>query len=62
MATSSNEPPLQQRIEAAIKDFPFDNFGMDDVSFALEDDPEAQEWVPALARKILTTLGEPVTA
>lgn len=57
MATSSNEPPLQQRIEAAI----FDNFGMDDVSFALEDDPEAQEWVPALARKILTTLGEPVT-
>ncbi|MEH0627785.1 hypothetical protein [Streptomyces stelliscabiei] len=55
MATSS-EPALQQRIEAVIREFPFDNFGMDNVSFALEDDPEAQEWVPALARKILAAL------
>lgn len=61
MATSSNESPLQQRIEAVIRDFPFDNFGMDDVSFALEDDPEAQEWVPALARKILAALGGEAT-
>jgi len=40
----------------AIRTFPFDNFGMDDVSFALEDDPEAQEWVPALADAVLATL------
>lgn len=39
-----------------IRTFPFDNFGMDDVSFALEDDPEAQEWVPALADALLATL------
>jgi hypothetical protein len=44
----------------AIRTFPFDNFGMDDVSFALEDDPEAQEWVPALADAVLATL--PATA
>jgi hypothetical protein len=42
----------------AIRAFPFDNFGMDDVTFALEDDPEAQEWVPALADAILATLPE----
>jgi hypothetical protein len=40
----------------AIRTFRFDNFGMDDVSFALEDEPEAQEWVPALTDAILATL------
>jgi hypothetical protein len=29
---------------------------MDDVSFALEDDPEAQEWVPALADAVFSVL------
>jgi hypothetical protein len=43
-------------VAEAIRSFPFDNFGMDDVSFALEDDPEAQEWVPALADAVLATL------
>ncbi len=61
MATSSNEPPLQQRIEAIIKNFPFGNFGMDDVSLALEDDPEAQEWVPVLAKRVLAALNGEAT-
>lgn len=43
-------------VAEVIRIFPFDNFGMDDVSFALEDDPEAQEWVPALADAVLATL------
>jgi hypothetical protein len=43
-------------VAEAIRSFPFDNFGMDDVSFALEDDPEAQEWVPALADAVLSVL------
>jgi hypothetical protein len=42
-----------------IRSFPFDNFGMDDVSFALEDDPEAQDWVPALAAAVLAVLPAP---
>jgi hypothetical protein len=46
-------------VAEAIRSFPFDNFGMDDVSFALEDDPEAQEWVPALAAAVLAVLPAP---
>jgi ribosomal protein L37AE/L43A len=46
-------------VAEAIRSFPFDNFGMDDVSFALEDDPEAQEWVPALADAVLAVLPAP---
>jgi hypothetical protein len=61
MATSNNDTPLQQRIEAVIRDFPFDNYGLNDVDIALHDHPDDQEWVPALARKVLTALGEAVT-
>jgi len=46
-------------VAEAIRSFPFDNFGMDDISFALEDDPEAQEWVPALADAVLAVLPAP---
>lgn len=49
-------PSAPAGVAEAIRTFPFDNFGMDDVSFALEDDPEAQEWVPALAAAVLATL------
>jgi hypothetical protein len=58
-ASSAVPAPATDRaagVAEAIRTFPFDNFGMDDVSFALEDDPEAQEWVPALADAVLATL------
>lgn len=41
----------------AIKSFDFDDYGMDDVSFALEDDPDAQEWVGDLANAVIRALG-----
>jgi len=44
----------------AIRTFPFDDFGMDDVSFALKDSPETQEWVGALADAVLA--GVPAAA
>jgi hypothetical protein len=56
-AVSSPAPVDRAALVAgAIRSFPFDNFGMDDVSFALEDDPDAQEWVPALADAVLRRL------
>lgn len=50
--------PLREQVEAAIRDFPFDNYGMDDVSYALEGDPDGQDWVPALARAVLKVFGQ----
>lgn len=46
------------KVTRAISEFPFWNYGMDNVSFAIEEDPEAQEWIPALAEAILTAIGE----
>lgn len=43
-------------IENAIRKFHWDNYGMDDVDYALNADPDAQEWVPALATKIRTAI------
>lgn len=59
--TTSDQPTVVDQAAAAvvadaIRSFPFDNFGMDDVSFALEDDPDAQEWVAALADVVLRRL------
>jgi len=48
--------------EKAIKEFPFWNYGMDGVDIALREDPEAQEWVPALAAKIEVAVREQVAA
>lgn len=43
---------LDRTISDVIREFDFGDFGMDDVDIALHDDPDAQEWVPALAEKI----------
>ncbi|MFI6854470.1 hypothetical protein [Streptomyces sp. NPDC050416] len=48
--------PLRDHVVAVIREFPYDDFGMDEVSYALEADPDSQEWVPALADKILTAV------
>lgn len=48
--------PLSERIEAAIRDFPFDNYGLNDVDIALHDHPDDQEWVPALASAVLSAI------
>lgn len=48
--------PARDLIAAAIREFPFDDYGMDDVSYALEVDPEAQEWVTALAGAVLAVI------
>lgn len=63
-ATEPAESPLRDQIATVIRDFPFDNYGMDDVSYALEDDPNAQEWVPALADKVRASIlpGARITA
>ncbi|WP_405536898.1 hypothetical protein [Streptomyces antimycoticus] len=60
MADRQPDSSLQQRIEAVIRDFPFDNYGLNDVDIALHDYPDDQEWVPALARRVLTALDEAV--
>jgi predicted NACHT family NTPase len=44
---------LRDRLADVIREFPFDNYGLDDVSYLLEDTPDTQEWVPALASAIL---------
>ncbi|MBE4783938.1 MULTISPECIES: hypothetical protein [Streptomyces] len=49
-------PAARDQIAAAIRSFPFDDYGMDDVSYALEDTPETQEWVPALADAVLAAV------
>lgn len=61
MARLQTTSPLQQRIEAVIRDFPFDNYGLNDVDIALHDHPDDQEWVPALARNVLAVIDEAVT-
>ena len=61
MADHQTDSPLQQRIEAVIRDFPFDNYGLNDVDIALHNYPDDQEWVPALARRVLAELDEAVT-
>lgn len=41
----------------AIRKFDFGDYGMDDVSYALETDPDAQEWVGDLANAVIRALG-----
>lgn len=41
----------------AIKSFDFGDYGMDGVSYALEADPDAQEWVGDLANAVIRALG-----
>lgn len=57
MAETTDASSPQQRVEATIRDFPFDDYGLDGVSYLLEDQPDTQEWVPALARAVLEAAG-----
>ncbi len=38
--------------ENAIRSFAWDDYGMNEVDCALHDDPDSQEWVPALAIEV----------
>jgi hypothetical protein len=46
----------KDQIVKTIQEFHFWNYGMDDVSSAIEEDLEAQEWIPALADAILKAI------
>lgn len=56
MTDQTPESPARDQIAAVIRDFPFDDYGLDDISYALEDNPETQEWVPALAAAVLDVI------
>lgn len=53
MSEATQATELRDRLADVIRDFPFDNYGLDNVSHLLEDAPDTQEWVPALASAIL---------
>ena len=53
MSEATQATELRDRLADVIREFPFDNYGLDDVSYLLEDTPDTQEWVPALAAAIL---------
>lgn len=53
MSDATPATELRNRLADVIREFPFDNYGLDDVSYLLEDTPDTQEWVPALAAAIL---------
>lgn len=53
MPEIQQDSPARDQIAAVIRDFPFDDYGLNNISYALEDDPETQEWVPALAAAVL---------
>ncbi|MFD5910247.1 hypothetical protein ACFWHL_16170 [Streptomyces massasporeus] len=52
-SSTARASELRDRLAAAIREFPFDNYGLDDVSYLLEATPDTQEWVPALADALL---------
>lgn len=49
-----------QAFEKVIREFSWDNYGMDDVDYLLQTDPDAQEWVPALAQKLQAAVSQPL--
>ena len=53
MSSAAHAAELRDRLADVIREFPFDNYGLDDVSYLLEDAPDTQEWVPALVAAIL---------
>lgn len=53
MSEATQATELRTKMADVIREFPFDNYGLDDVSYLLEADPDAQDWVPALADAIL---------
>lgn len=56
--------PAREQIAAVIREFPFDDYGLDNISYALADNPDTQEWVPALADAVLAAIlpGARITA
>lgn len=40
----------------AIRRFPFDNYGLDDVDALIHDRPDEQEWIPDLAGRVVDAL------
>lgn len=57
--TSQTRPAssaARDQIAAVIRDFPFDDYGLNDVAYLLEDTPDTQEWVPALATAVLAVV------
>lgn len=59
MSEATQATETRTKLADVIREFPFDNYGLDDVSYLLEDDPEAQDWVPALADAILPVVQRP---
>lgn len=55
----SSEAELRDRLADVIREFPFDNYGLGGVSYLLEDAPDTQEWVPALADALLRAVQSP---
>jgi hypothetical protein len=56
---------LRDQLAEVIREFPFDNYGLDDVAYLLEGEPATQEWVPALAdavHAVVRSLEAQVTA
>lgn len=47
-----SDSELYESIVQSIKEFNWGNYGMDIVDISIQDDLEAQEWIPALARNI----------
>lgn len=47
-----DDSELYESIVQSIKEFNWSNYGLDIVDIGIHDDPEAQEWIPALARNI----------
>jgi hypothetical protein len=47
---------VQERVEAVLRDFSWDDYGMDDTAIGLSEDPDAQEWLPDLAAQIAGAL------
>jgi hypothetical protein len=66
IATAHNSPAVEEPTAArreviadTIRRFPFDNYGLGDVSYLLEETPDTQEWVAALADAIASALDQP---
>lgn len=47
-----SDSELYESIMQSIKEFNWGNYGMDIVAISIQDDMEAQEWIPALAHNI----------
>jgi hypothetical protein len=51
---------LAAQIERVIEGFDFGDYGMDEVSYRIETDRGAQEWIAALAREIAAAVTAPI--